>query len=118
MLGWFALEFSSIILTNSITRPSFATTRLLADLGPVLTGDRDLYQTATAALDVIMCAAHAKSGALFRFQERPALLASVAALGFDCFPHTAIIHFASPSFAFSSLSIFQRVGSMASAQIR
>jgi len=85
-----ALEFSSIQLTNSTTRPSVIASQILADLGPVLTGERDLQRTASAALEVITSAAGTKSGALFRFQERPPMLASVAAAGFPVFPQTAI----------------------------
>jgi putative nucleotidyltransferase with HDIG domain len=77
-------------LTNSITKPLVDGSRILADLGPVLAGERDLHQTATAALEIVMAAAHAKSAALFRFQEKPAMLASVAALGFPMFPQTAV----------------------------
>jgi putative nucleotidyltransferase with HDIG domain len=62
----------------------------LADLGPVLTGEGDLERTASAALEVITPGAGAKSGALFRFQDKPPMLASVAASGFTVFPHTAI----------------------------
>jgi putative nucleotidyltransferase with HDIG domain len=80
----------SIKLTNSITRPSFVAAEVLADLGPVLAGERDLQRTAAAALEVITSAARARSGALFRFQDRPPMLASVAASGFASFPHTAI----------------------------
>jgi putative nucleotidyltransferase with HDIG domain len=56
----------------------------------VLTGERDLHRTATSALEVITVAARTCSGALFRFQERPPMLASVAAAGFPVFPKTAI----------------------------
>src|SRR5260370_2604599 len=63
---------------------------VLADLGPVLTGERDLHQTAAAALQVVMSAANASTGALFRFQEKPAMLASIAASGFTMFPQTAV----------------------------
>jgi putative nucleotidyltransferase with HDIG domain len=64
--------------------------QVLAELGPVLTGERDLAQTASAALAVVMVAVHAGSGALFRFNEHPAILASMAAQGFMVFPKTAI----------------------------
>jgi putative nucleotidyltransferase with HDIG domain len=77
-------------LTNSIPRPSFVASEILADLGPVLTGERDLQQTAAAALELVVSAANAKCGALFRFQDRPPMLASVAALGFTLFPQIAI----------------------------
>src|SRR5215472_5556154 len=85
-----ALEFSSLRLTNSHTRPSLIASQFLADVGPVLTGERDLQRTANAALDVITSQAAARSGALFRFQDRPPMLASVAAAGFTVFPQTAI----------------------------
>lgn len=90
MLRWPALEFSSLKLTNSITRPSFLAAEVLADLGPVLIGERDLQRTAAAALEVITSATRAKAGALFRFQDRPPMLASVASAGFATFPQTAI----------------------------
>jgi putative nucleotidyltransferase with HDIG domain len=64
--------------------------QVLAELGPVLTGDRDLVQTAGASLDVVMAAIRAGSGALFRFNEKPALLSSIAAAGFALFPQTAV----------------------------
>jgi putative nucleotidyltransferase with HDIG domain len=64
--------------------------QVLAELGPVLTGDRDLPQTAGAALDVVMSAVRAGSGAIFRFNEKPAMLSSVAAAGFVLFPQTAV----------------------------
>ncbi len=64
--------------------------QVLAELGPVLTGERDLAHTAKGALEVVMAAIRASSGALFRFQEKPAMLASIAAQGFVVFPQTAV----------------------------
>jgi HD-GYP domain-containing protein (c-di-GMP phosphodiesterase class II) len=64
--------------------------QLLAELGPVLTGERDLSQTANGALEVVLAAIRAGSGAIFRFQEKPAMLASIAAQGFVVFPQTAV----------------------------
>jgi putative nucleotidyltransferase with HDIG domain len=64
--------------------------QVLAELGPVLTGERDLATTAAAALEVVMAAVRASSGALFRFQEKPAMLSSIAASGFAVFPQTAV----------------------------
>jgi putative nucleotidyltransferase with HDIG domain len=64
--------------------------QLLTELGPVLTGERDLAQTASAALDVIMAAVRAGSGAIFGFYEKPAMLSSIAASGFVLFPQTAV----------------------------
>jgi putative nucleotidyltransferase with HDIG domain len=56
----------------------------------VLTGERDLSQTAAGALEIVMAAVRAGSGALFRYQEKPAMLASIAASGFVVFPQTAV----------------------------
>ncbi len=64
--------------------------QVLAELGPVLTGERDLSRTAAGALEVVMAAVRAGAGALFRFQEKPAVLASIAASGFVVFPQTAV----------------------------
>lgn len=64
--------------------------QLLAELGPVLTGERDLAHTAGAALELVMAAVKASSGAIFRFQERPAMLSSIAAAGFVVFPQIAV----------------------------
>ncbi|HEX7288803.1 MAG TPA: HD domain-containing phosphohydrolase [Candidatus Angelobacter sp.] len=67
-----------------------AASQVLGELGPVLTGERDLAHTAMSALDVLMAAVRAGSGALFRFHEKPAMLSSIAATGFVVFPQTAV----------------------------
>lgn len=72
------------------SRPPLLASQVLAELGPVLTGERDLAQTAGAALEVVMAAVRAGSGAIFRFHEKPAMLSSIAAAGFVLFPQTAI----------------------------
>jgi putative nucleotidyltransferase with HDIG domain len=72
------------------SRPPLLASQLLAELGPVLTGERDLSQTAAGALEIVMAAVRAGSGALFRYQEKPAMLASIAASGFVVFPQTAV----------------------------
>ena len=64
--------------------------QVLAELGPVLTGERDLSQTAAGALEIVIAAVRAGSGAIFRYQEKPAMLASIAASGFVVFPQTAV----------------------------
>src|SRR5258708_12951573 len=43
-----------------------------------------------AALQLVMGGSNATAGALFRFQEKPAMLASIAASGFALFPQTAV----------------------------
>jgi putative nucleotidyltransferase with HDIG domain len=74
----------------STSRPPLLASQVLAELGPVLTGERDLSQTAGAALEVVMAAVRAASGAIFRFNEKPAMLSSIAAAGFVLFPQTAV----------------------------
>ena len=64
--------------------------QVLAELGPVLTGDRDLAHTAGAALEVVKAAVRATSAAIFRFVEKPAMLTSIASDGFVVFPQTAV----------------------------
>jgi putative nucleotidyltransferase with HDIG domain len=69
---------------------SLFVSQVLAELGPVLTGERDLERTAAGALSIVMPTVGAGSGAVFRFSEKPDLLASVAARGFRVFPHSLI----------------------------
>jgi putative nucleotidyltransferase with HDIG domain len=72
------------------SRPPLQASQVLAELGPVLTGERDLVHTAGAALEVVKAAVRAGSAALFRFHEKPAMLTSIAADGFVIFPQTAV----------------------------
>jgi len=72
------------------SRPPLLASQVLAELGPVLAGERDLAQTAAAALDIVMAGSRAGSGAIFRFNERPAMLSSITAAGFVLFPQTAV----------------------------
>lgn len=72
------------------SRPPLLASQVLAELGPVLTGERDLSQTAAGGLEVVLAAVRAGSGALFRYQEKPAMLASIASSGFVVFPQTAV----------------------------
>jgi len=72
------------------SRPPLLASQVLAELGPVLTGERDLVHTAGAALEVVKAAVRASSAALFRFHEKPAMLTSIAADGFVIFPQTAV----------------------------
>jgi putative nucleotidyltransferase with HDIG domain len=77
-------------VTGSLKTPPLLASQVLADLGPVLTGERDLQQTATAALELVMSAGRIAAGALFRFQEKPAMLSSIASSGFAMFPRIAV----------------------------
>jgi putative nucleotidyltransferase with HDIG domain len=63
----------------------------LADLGPVLTGERDFASTSQQILSSVMDPIGAKEGALFSFAPEPAVLRSVGASGYAPFADPAII---------------------------
>lgn len=63
----------------------------LAELGPVLTGERDFVKTSQEIVSSVIDSVAAKEGALFSFAPEPAVLRSVAARGFDPFADPAII---------------------------
>ena len=63
----------------------------LADLGSLMTADRDFQETAGNVLSLLMDAVDAREGALFVFRDRPAMLASVVSKGFVTFPEQAVI---------------------------
>jgi putative nucleotidyltransferase with HDIG domain len=63
----------------------------LADLGSLMTADRDFPDTAGQVLSLLMEAVDAREGALFVFRDRPAMLASVVSKGFLTFPEQAVI---------------------------
>ncbi|HET9695415.1 MAG TPA: HD domain-containing phosphohydrolase, partial [Terriglobales bacterium] len=63
----------------------------LADLGSLMTADRDFPETAGQVLSLLMDAVDAREGALFLFRDRPAMLASIVSKGFLTFPEQAVI---------------------------
>jgi putative nucleotidyltransferase with HDIG domain len=63
----------------------------LADLGSLMTADRDFPETAGNVLSLLMDAVDAREGALFLFRDKPAMLASIVAKGFHTFPEQAVI---------------------------
>ena len=63
----------------------------LADLGPVLTGERDLASTSQEILSTVMDPIAAKEGVLFSYAPEPAVLRSVGVSGFKPFADPAII---------------------------
>lgn len=63
----------------------------LADLGSLMTADRDFPDTAGNVLSLLMDAVDAREGALFVFRDRPAMLASIVSKGFVTFPEQAVI---------------------------
>ncbi len=67
------------------------TVEALSDLGPELTAEREFSETASRMLSAVMEAAGAGEGALFIFNEKPAMLTTVAASGFAMLPDPAFI---------------------------
>jgi putative nucleotidyltransferase with HDIG domain len=63
----------------------------LADLGSLMTADRDFTETAGNVLSLLMGAVDAREGALFVFRDKPAMLASLVSKGFLTFPQQAVI---------------------------
>ena len=67
------------------------TFKTLAELGPELTADRSVAEAAQSILALLLDTVEAGEGALFRFDDRPAILSSLAARGFSLFPEKAVI---------------------------
>ena len=67
------------------------TVEALSELGPELTAERDFTDTSRRMLSAVMEAAGAREGALLVFNEKPTMLTSVAAQGFDMLPEPAFI---------------------------
>jgi putative nucleotidyltransferase with HDIG domain len=67
------------------------TVEALSDLGPALTAERDFSETSRLMLSAIMEAAGAREGALFLFNDKPAMLTTAAEQGFALLPDPAFI---------------------------
>jgi putative nucleotidyltransferase with HDIG domain len=67
------------------------TVEALSELGPALTSQREFSETSRLMLSAIMEAAGAREGALFLFNDKPAMLTSAAAQGFALLPDPAFI---------------------------
>jgi putative nucleotidyltransferase with HDIG domain len=80
-----------VALRKNNLRRLLLTFEALADLGPTLTGDADLSQTAQSMLRATLEATEAREGAIFQFGDKPALLRSVAVRGFAAIPDPAVI---------------------------
>ena len=63
----------------------------LADLGSLMTADREFPETANSILSSLMESVDAREGALFIFRDKPAMLGSITAAGFLHFPERAVI---------------------------
>ncbi|MGA8763973.1 MAG: HD domain-containing phosphohydrolase [Candidatus Sulfotelmatobacter sp.] len=78
------------VQTNNFRR-LLRTVEALSELGPELTAEREFGETSRHMLSAVMEAAGAREGALFLFNDRPAMLASVAVEGFAMLPEPAFI---------------------------
>lgn len=67
----------------------------LADLGPVLAGERDFRDLSHSMLKLVMDAVDVREGVLFTFTEKPAQLNAAAWAGFALFPENGFIPLAS-----------------------
>ncbi|HUO24790.1 MAG TPA: hypothetical protein VMU61_03930, partial [Candidatus Aquilonibacter sp.] len=78
------------VQTNNFRR-LLRTVEALSELGPQLTAEHEFSESARLMLSAVMEAAGAREGALFLFNDRPALLSSVASEGFALLPEPAFI---------------------------
>ena len=78
------------IQTNNLRR-LLHTVEALSELGPALTSQREFSETSRLMLSAIMEAAGAREGALFLFNDKPAMLTSAAAQGFALLPDPAFM---------------------------
>jgi len=78
------------IQTNNFRRV-LHTIEALSELGPALAAERDFSETSRLMLSAIMDAAGAREGALFLFNDKPALLTSAATQGFALIPDPGFI---------------------------
>jgi putative nucleotidyltransferase with HDIG domain len=78
------------VMKNNLRR-LLKTFEALSDLGPVLTTENDLSQTAPRMLTSLMEAVDAREGILFRFSEKPALLGAIATAGYLTLPPNVVI---------------------------
>jgi putative nucleotidyltransferase with HDIG domain len=86
---WLALR-PLAIQTNNFRR-LLRTVEALSDLGPALAVERDFSDTSRRMLAAVMDAAGAREGALFLFNDKPAMLSCAAAEGFALMPDPAFI---------------------------
>jgi len=86
----FRSKFIVAVQTDNLRR-LLRTVEALSDLGPALTAERDFAETSRLMLSAIMEAAGAREGALFLFNDKPAMLTTAAAQGFAMLPEPAFI---------------------------
>ena len=78
------------IQTNNI-RQTLQAVQALSDLGPALTAERDFSETSRQMLSAVMESAGAREGALFLYNDKPAMLTTASAQGFALMPEPAFI---------------------------
>jgi putative nucleotidyltransferase with HDIG domain len=78
------------IQTNNFRR-LLQTVEALSELGPALAAEREFSETSRLMLAAIMDAAGSREGALFLFNDKPALLTTAAAQGFALMPDPGFI---------------------------
>jgi putative nucleotidyltransferase with HDIG domain len=79
------------VAPNEHFRQLLRTVETLSDLGPEMTAERDFAETARTMLSALMHASGAREGVLFVLIEKPAMLNSIATLGFTLIPEPAVI---------------------------
>jgi len=82
---------SSLAIQTNNFRRVLHTVEALSELGPALAAERDFSETSRLMLSAIMEAAGAREGALFLFNDKPALLTSAATQGFALIPDPGFI---------------------------
>jgi putative nucleotidyltransferase with HDIG domain len=82
---------SSVAVQTNNFRRLLRTVEALSELGPALTAEREFSETSRLMLSAIMEAAGAREGALFLFNDKPAMLTSAAAQGFALIPEPSFI---------------------------
>jgi len=82
---------SSVAIQTNNLRRLLHTVEALSELGPALTAEREFSDTSRLMLSAVMEAAGAREGALFLFNDKPAVLTSTTALGFALMPDPAFV---------------------------
>jgi putative nucleotidyltransferase with HDIG domain len=88
-LLWYSPQCVAVQKDNF--RRLLRTVEALSDLGPEITAEREFPQTARAMLSAAIEAGGAREGVLFTYSDRPSLLTSTAAAGFNLMPEPAVI---------------------------
>jgi len=70
---------------------SLSTYQCLAELGPLLAGERNFDEVARSMLDAILTAVGAREGALFAFRSKPGQLSAAAWKGYALFPDSGFV---------------------------